>query len=145
MSYCTVVDIQNIVPEQDLIELTDDTLPPAMVDQDRVDRAISDAGELIDGSLRGRYTLPLTPVPGLINTLAVDLAIYRLYSRRIKLTPPEVVGERHKEALKLLEQIRSGRISLGTENVGGDPTPNAGGPQISVPDRVFSRETLEDY
>ena len=143
--YCTLADIQSTVPENDLIELTDDSLPPATVDQVKVDRAISDAGELIDGSLRGRYSLPLAPVPGLINTLAVDLAIYRLYSRRIKLSPPEVVGERHKEALKLLEQIRSGRISLGTENTGGDPTPDAGGPQISVPNRIFSRETLEDY
>jgi phage gp36-like protein len=143
--YCTLADIQAVIPEQDLVELTDDSLPPAVVDQIKVNRAISDAGELIDGSLRGRYSLPLSPAPGLINTLAVDLAIYRLYSRRIRLTPPEVVGERHKEALKLLEQIRNGRVSLGAENVGGAPTPDAGGPQISVPDRVFSRDTLEDY
>ena len=143
--YCTLADIQSTVPENDLIELTDDSLPPATVDQVKVDRAISDAGVLIDGSLRGRYSLPLAPVPGLINTLAVDLAIYRLYSRRIKLQPPEVVGERHKEALKLLEQIRSGRISLGTENTGGTPTPDAGGPQVNAPDRIFSRDTLYDY
>ncbi|MDR3631498.1 MAG: DUF1320 domain-containing protein, partial [Desulfocapsaceae bacterium] len=109
MMYCTLADIQAIVPAQDLIELTDDdSLPPVAIDQTKVNRAITDAGELIDGYLRGRFTLPLSPVPGLINTLAVDMVIYRLYSRRFKLTPPDVVKARHGEAMQILEQVRTG-------------------------------------
>ena len=143
--YCTLADIQAIVPEQELIELTDDSLPPVAVDQSKVNRAITDAGELIDGYLRGRFTLPLSPVPGLINTVAVDMVIYRLFSRRYKLTPPEIVTARHGEAIRILEQIRTGKISFGTENTGGVETPDAGGPLVNAPDRVFTRENLEDY
>lgn len=143
--YCGLADIRATVPENDLVQLTDDAMPPVAVNQVNVDRAITDAGELIDGYLRGRYTLPLSPVPGLINTLAADVAIYRLYARRIKLTPPEGVTERYKNAQKLLEQIQSGKISLGAENTGGVVTPETGGPQFTAPDRVFSRDTLGDY
>lgn len=143
--YCGLADIRATVPENDLVQLTDDAMPPVAVNQANVDRAITDAGELIDGYLRGRYTLPLSPVPGLINTLAADVAIYRLYARRIKLTPPEGVTERYKNARKLLEQIQSGKISLGAENTGGGVTPETGGPQFVAPDRVFSRDTLGDY
>lgn len=145
MPYCTLNDIQATVPANDLIQLTDDTVPPVAVNQVNVDRAITDAGELIDGYLRGRYTLPLSPVPGLVNTLAADVAIYRLYARRIKLTPPEGVTERYKNALKILEQIQLGKITLGSESAGGDVTPATGGAQFVAPSRVFTRESLEDY
>jgi len=143
--YCSLNDIQAIVPEDDLVELTDDATPPTFINEDVIDRAITDAGELIDGYLRGRYTLPLSPVPGLINTLAADITIYRLYARRIRLTPPEIVTERYKEAQKILGKIQSGNVSLGSENTGGDVTPVTGGPQFSAPDRVFTRDTLGDY
>ena len=81
----------------------------------------------------------------LINTLAADITIYRLYARRIRLTPPEIVTERYKEAQKILGKIQSGNVSLGSENTGGDVTPVTGGPQFSAPDRVFTRDTLGDY
>lgn len=143
--YCTLDDILAIVPENDLIELTDDSMPALAIDQAVIDRAIGDAGELVDGYLRGRYALPLSPVPGLINTLAADIAVYRLYARRSRLTPPEGVSERYKEAQKLMERIQAGKISIGTEITGGTQTPVAGGPQVNAPGRVFSRDTLEDY
>lgn len=143
--YCTLDDIRATVPENDLVQLTDDATPPAEVNGVIADRAITDAGELIDGYLRGRYPLPLFPVPGLINTLACDVAIYRLYSRRIRLAVPEMVGERYKNGLKILEQLQAGKISLGAEGAGGGVTPAAGGPQFTAPERVFTRDGLGDY
>ncbi len=143
--YCVLDDIRAIVPENDLIELTDDAVPPVSIKQTVVARAIADAGELVDGYLRGRYALPLLPVPGLINTLAADVAIYRLYARRLRLTPPEIVTERYKTAQKLLEQIQAGKISLGSESTGGAVTPETGGVQFTAPERVFNRDTLGDY
>ncbi|WP_310601201.1 DUF1320 domain-containing protein [Desulfobulbus sp.] len=143
--YCAANDIRSIMPEMDLIELTDDTIPPVSANDEVIDRAITDAGELIDGYLRGRYTLPLAPVPRLLNTLAADVAVYRLYARRLRLTPPEIVTERYKNVLKILEQIQAGKISLGAETSGGGVVPSAGGPQCTTPDRVFTRETLRDY
>ena len=120
--YCTIADIKKIMSEQDLIELTDDMIPAAVIVSANVNKAISDAGEMIDGYLRARYTLPLSPLPGLIATLACDIAVYRLYARRVRLTPPEGVSERYKNALKLLGQIQKGEIDLG---VGSTNTPEA--------------------
>lgn len=144
MAYCTITDLEKIMPEQDLIELTDDDIPAAEIITANVDKAIADAGELIDGYLRARYSLPLTPVPGLINTLACDIAVYRLYARRVKLTPPEGVTERYKNALKLLDQIQKGSIALGTE---AGVTAETSGDSISVTagDRIFTRETMKGY
>ncbi|MCL2790118.1 MAG: DUF1320 domain-containing protein [Desulfobulbus sp.] len=141
--YCAASDILTIMPETDLIELTDDTIPPADVKVAVVDRAVSDAGELIDGYLRGRYRLPLSPVPGLLNTLAADIAVYRLYARRLRLTPPETVTERYKNALKLLELIQAGKVALGADT--GGVLEATGGPRFTTSGRVFSQETLRDY
>lgn len=145
MVYCTLADLQKIVPEQDLIQLTDDAVPAAAVNTDNVDRAIADAGELIDGYLRERYRLPLSPVPGLIGTLACDIAVYRLYARRSRLDPPEGVKERYKNALALLAKIQEGKLALGA---GSMTIPEASTGSVSViqgPPRVFSRHKLRDY
>lgn len=143
MAYCTLDDIKKTVPNNDLLQLTDDTVPPAAINQANVDRAIADASELIDGYLRGRYNLPLNPVPGLVNTLSADIAIYRLYARRVKLTPPEGVSERYKDAVKLLEQIQRGLISLSGQTTGD--VPDTGGVKVSSPGRVFTRDALGGY
>ena len=144
MTYCTINDLKKIVPEQDLIELTDDTVPAATIVTANVDKAIADAGEMIDGYLRVRYSLPLDPAPGLINTLACDIAVYRLYARRVKLTPPEGVTERYKNALALLKQIQKGEITLGA---GAEVTLEASNDSVSVKaeDRLFTRKTMEKY
>jgi phage gp36-like protein len=142
MAYCTLADID--IPTKDLIELTDDN-NAGVVDQTVIDKAIAAAGELIDGYLRGRYTLPLVPLPGLMKTLALDLVVYRLYTRRVRLTPPEAVADRYKNSIKILDQIATGKISLGTEAVNGQDTPETGGAQSAAPDRVFTRDNLWDY
>jgi phage gp36-like protein len=144
MAYCTLDDLKKIVPEQDLKQLTDDAIPAASIVTENVDRAISDAGELIDGYLRDRYALPLSPVPGLIGTLAADIAVYRLYARRAKLDPPEGVQERYRNALKLLEQIQKGLIALGAGSV---TTPGVSSDTVSVSAgiRIFTQETMKGY
>lgn len=144
MAYCTLADLQKIVPEQDLIQLTDDDIPAQVIITANVDRAIADAGEMIDGYLRGSYDLPLDPVPGLLGTLAIDIAVYRLYSRRPKLTPPEGVKERHDNAMKILKLIQEGKITLGA---GAVTTPSSSGDTVSVSsgDRIFTRDTMKGF
>lgn len=129
-----------------MIELTDDMIPAQTIIAANVNKAISDAGEMIDGYLRARYALPLSPVPGLISTLACDIAVYRLYARKVKLTPPEGVSERYKNALKQLEQIQKGGMTLG---VADTVTPESDMDGISVntsaDDRIFTRDTMKGY
>jgi phage gp36-like protein len=145
MSYCTQSDLLKIIPEQDLVQLTDDTVPAAEINDDNVDKAISDAGELIDGYLRDRYSLPLAPVPGLIGTLAADIAVYRLYARRAKLDVPEGVTERYKGAIKLLEQIQKGAIALGAGSVATPESDSSESVSFTSQDRIFTRNTMKGF
>lgn len=121
MPYCTLAAITAAIPADDVLQLTDDD-NAGEIDQAKVDEAIAFADELIDGSLRGRYTLPLNPVSGLITQVATDIAIYRLYSRR----PPvgglmDSITDRYKNATKILDQIQTGKVSLGAESEGREP------------------------
>jgi phage gp36-like protein len=80
-----------------------------------------------------------------LKTLAQDIVVYRLYTRRVRLTPPEGVTDRYKNSLKVLDLIASGKVSLGTEALTGSDTPETGGAQVEAPARVFNRRTLWDY
>ncbi len=141
--YCTLTDIKAHIPEDNLIQLTDDE-NLGIVNQTRIDEAISYADEMIDGYLRGRYTLPLSPVPGLIKKLSVDISIYYTYQRRLELIMPEAMENRYKNAVKILEQIQAGKISLGT--AGGDsPEPGQYKTNKTSEDKVFDKETLDTF
>ena len=105
MPYCTLDDIKSKrIPESTLVDLTDDD-NAGVVDEAVVAGTIADADELIDGYLRGRYLLPLAPVPGLINSLSADLAVYHLFGRRAEFEIPKSVSEKNANALKVLDKI----------------------------------------
>lgn len=144
MAYCTLDDIKKLIPEQFIAQLTDDAVPSDDPDTDKVDKAIADAGELIDGYLRSRYDLPLSPVPGLIGKLAVDIAVYNLYSRRPEGEMPETVKDRYRDALRVLEAIQAGKVTLGTTS-GTTPEPGQYKSNKDSCDRVFTDEVLNKY
>jgi phage gp36-like protein len=111
MPYCTIDDIKKLLPEETIIQLTDDD-DDAAIDDGLVEEAISGADGHIDGFLRGRYTVPLSaPVDPLIRKLSVDISIYNLYSRTQE-EIPETRDDRYKTALRTLKDISSGRILL---------------------------------
>lgn len=145
MPYCALTDIIDQVPEQKIIELTDDE-NLGEVNTGRVDKAISTAGSIIDGYLRGRYTLPLSTVPDLIKTISTDISVFKLYERRREMDMPESLSNRYKNAVKLLEQIQKGLISLGIEatasaaGTGGSYKTNK-----TAEDREFTKEKLQTF
>lgn len=142
MPYCALTDITKTVPEKDIIQLTDDN-GLGVVDQVKADDAISYADQLIDSYLRGRYPLPLTTVPGLIKNLSADIALFHLYGRRIELNIPESIMAKYKNAIKLLEQIQKGLISLGIESASS----SAGSYKTNKTsaDRTFSKDVLDGF
>lgn len=141
--YCTLADIeQRRIPETTLIQLTDDG-NLGIVDTAVVDGALSEAAGLVDGFLRGRYPLPLNPVPDLITTITLDVVTYYLYTRRSEFAAPEAVSDRYKTAQVLLQRIQDGKMILYEE-----AAPPAGGPSVvsfSGPERLFTRDTLRGY
>ena len=146
-SYCSVADIRSYVSTPTLIQLTNDdggTTVIVSVTQE----AIFYASTLIDGYLRGRYTLPLDTQFPLLKILCIDIAVHRLYSRRMRDEMPEVIENAYKNAISTLRDIQKGVVSLQAEN---DLLESSGfNPQEyktnkDLIDRLFNRRKLSEY
>lgn len=153
MPYCTLADIKYLLPEEAIIQLTDDehlkpsSMDPANPDHAaiiaRIDEAIETADAEIDGYCASRYSVPFSPVPGVINKLSVELAIYYLYARR---TVPEKIEKRYDKAVSRLKDIARGTFSVGV-----DPAPTAStsadgaATNKTISDRVFTRDSLKGF
>ncbi len=137
MSYCTLADILDQIDERALIQLTDDA-NVGVVDQGAVNKAIADADGEIDGYLGSRHTVPLNPIPAIINKHSVDISIYNIYSRRN--SPPEHRETRYKNSIRFLELVAAGKVTLGAKDP--DPVPASEAPKIESPGRIFSRDSL---
>lgn len=115
MDYCTVEDIETQTSTPTLIQLTSDD-GHEVVDRAVALEAILYSSTLIDGYLRGRYSLPLNIHFPLLRILAIDISIYRLYSRRMRNDMPEVIETAYKNAISTLRDIQKGIITLQSEN-----------------------------
>jgi phage gp36-like protein len=143
MAYSTLTDVKKLIPEETLIQLTDDE-GAGIVNQARIDEAISQADEEIDSYLGNRYDVPIVaPVPGIIKKLSVDMGIYNLYSRRME-EIPKARDDRYRNAIRILEGIAKGTISVGETD-----EPEGGADQIeastSEDDRIFTKDKLSGY
>ena len=117
MAYCSKADIINSMPDNDLIELTDDA-GAGTADDAVIDRAIEDADSAIDLACRARYTVPFTTVDNVIRKISVDIAIWNIYSRRDKPSPNRLV--RYTEANIKLKAIQLGDFNLDFAETGPD-------------------------
>lgn len=113
-----------------------------------IGRALDSADALIDGYLRMRkpvpYTVPLSPVPEVVSVWAQWIGRYLLHKERFgteEKTDPVVRD--YKEAIRLLQEVRDGKFSLGVEDP--LPPPSSGAPAFCGPARVFSMDTLKDF
>ena len=172
MEYCTIEDIETQTSTPTLIQLTSDD------GQEAVNRvvaleAVLYSSTLIDGYLRGRYSLPLNthscspalngvsgsdsvsplqPLPAsrfpLLRILAIDISIYRLYARRMRNEMPEVIETAYKNAISTLRDIQKGVISLQAENDLFETSSfNAQEYKTnkSILDKLFGKERMSEY
>lgn len=136
MSYATRQSMIARFGEGEVIALTDrDHL--GVIDDQVLDGGLEEADAEIDPYLQPKYVLPLPIVPRIIVGMACDIARYRLCGGAV--TETEEVRNRYKDALKFLERVSRGEISLGL-----DATNHAAKPvntvQFSQPGvRVFDR------
>jgi phage gp36-like protein len=140
MAYCTQADILAQLAETTLVQLTDDN-DVGIVDTDVVARAIADADEEIDGYCGGRYTVPFSPVPGIVRKASVDIAVYNLYSRR-KGAPEDRVT-RYNNTIRLLKDVSRGVVTLGADAPSATNTEH--GVDFTGGTRRFSRDTLKGF
>lgn len=147
MDYCTIEDIETHTSTPTLIQLTSDD------GQEEVDRVVAQeailySSTLIDGYLRGRYTLPLDTHFPLLRILAIDLSIYRLYTRRMRNEMPEVIENNYKNVIATLRDIQKGVITLQSENDSLETASfNAEEYKTNkdIIDRLFSKERMLEY
>lgn len=138
MMYATAEDFVLRIGEQQAIELTDRDRT-GEINQQVLAVALADSSSQIDGYLLGRYTLPLASIPDNLVRICCDIARYRLVSMSEVTTTDEII-ERYKLSLKELEQIASGKISLGIES-NEVQTEDSVGVMFSNPgNRIFSRD-----
>jgi phage gp36-like protein len=98
--------------ERDIIQLTNrpNSGPaPTGVDLERLESALKDAFDLINGYLGKRYPLPLEPIPTLAIRWSCDLARWFLQPG----AAPEMVRANYERTLEELKAAASGELSLG--------------------------------
>jgi len=139
--YCTLDDIKEQIPADELISLTDDA-DAGIIDTSVTDRAVADADAEIDGYCGKRYAVPFVTVPPVIRKLSVDIAIYNLFARRQG--APEDRKDRYKSAVKFLENVARGLVSLGEDDPDSTPS-DVQKPKISFSGRIYSRDKLAGW
>ena len=144
MFYSTVETLKEKISEKDLQQLTDDELLGA-INVARVNAAAAEVADLIGGFLRGRYPLPLDPVPTIIQSISDEMVIYRLFLRKKRQTISREMTDNYNAQIKLLEKIQRGEITLGAETSGQETTPDPGAYKTNkaAGDRVFAKDTLD--
>lgn len=147
MDYCTIDDIELHLSNPTLSQLTSDE------GQEAVNRVVAQesilyASTLIDGYLRGRYSLPLNTRFPLLRVLAIDLSVHRLYSRRTINDMPEVIEQNYKNAIQTLRDIQKGVITLQSENdllESSAFNPDEYRTNKTIIDRLFGKERMLEY
>lgn len=144
MRYCSLTDLQLAIPTQTLIQLSDDDPAAIAINPAVVEEAVRQAEELVDAHLRGRYLLPLDPVPTVVKDMTVNLARHWLYARRPEGADlPDAVTRTYKSALQMLESIRDGRLTIGAPT--GEATAEPGEVRARARPRQFGNELLDRY
>lgn len=142
--YLSPEELLALMPGKSVAQLTNDDPKAEKADMAKVQEAVRAAEELADGYLRGRYALPLSTVPTLLRDVVRTIARFKLYERRPESKMPDTVLETYKAAVKTLEQIRSGRITLGVAAT-AEPVPERGEHRMSAPAAYFSDAMRKAY
>jgi phage gp36-like protein len=140
MNYCSTQNLIDLPSgEQELIQLTDrDNL--GVINEAVLAKAIADAGAEMNGYLT-RYKLPLTHVPENFVRLACDITLYHLYRGRML----DEVERRYNAAIKYLEQIAAGKITLAADVVGIAQDLSNDDVAFAATETVFSPGLLENF
>lgn len=141
MPYCTLNDITSTITLEDVLQLTDDN-GTGLVDTAKVDEAIAKADGLISAFIGG---VSLDTVPELIRQISVELSIYHLYKRRFAADMPDSIERGYTNAMGLLKQIQSGKLSIGTEATEQTAPDRHYKTNKASSDRMFSRSRLDRY
>lgn len=114
------------------------------IDATVITDAITDADSIIDLHVRGRYAVPLSPVPAEILGVSCAIARYKLYENGNDV--PDVAKEGFKSAMALLRSIADGTAVLTSAPASSsDPAATSGEVETSGDDPVFTSDSLKGF
>lgn len=144
MPYTDFETLKLAIPEQTLVELTDDESAGA-VDQAKIAGCIEAADSEIDGYIPEGIELPLDPVPRLITRLSTVIAIYNVYARYAE-TIPETRQSQYDNAVKMLGLILTGKVKLRNEEPAAAADSPAGNRfRVSAKQQIFTEDKLKGF
>ncbi|MGH7948190.1 MAG: gp436 family protein [Candidatus Binataceae bacterium] len=144
MSYAQAQAIVDRYPARDLIQLTNEDPAATTANAEVIGRALDDASAEIDSYLEGRFRLPLTDPPAVLERLAIEIAMYRLQSLR-PLHDLKDARQRYDDAIAMLRRVANGEISLGLSPAGSAAPRSAPDDVDEGQRRVFGRDKLRGF
>ncbi|MDL3984583.1 gp436 family protein [Shewanella xiamenensis] len=140
--YATPDNMLSRFGEQDLTLLTErEDSVPGEINFVLLEQALSDASAEIDGYIAGRYVLPLTTVPAVLERNCCDIARYFLYGDKA----PEQVEKRYAAVVKFLTAVSKGDISLGLATTGETAGQSELTVSIESAGSVFGRKSAKGF
>ena len=133
--YASKADIDDLYGEDLLVRIADldkDGTP----DEDVIEKALLSADEICDAYLSSQYTVPVSPVPGIVRNCAVDIAVYKIAMGVTTRTTE--MRQRYEDAIEHLKLIATGKVGLGLPPVDedGDTIPDSD-PNAKRKGRIF--------
>lgn len=106
-----------------------------------VAQALTDADSTINGYCLGRYTVPLSPVPANLVTVACQLVRYAILGN----AADERARKDHEDAMSWLKDVASGKVNLPVATVLATVTQGDAKPVSRTPPRQFDGDSLAAY
>ncbi|MEY2862838.1 MAG: hypothetical protein RLY58_545 [Pseudomonadota bacterium] len=124
--------------EHEIIALTDSQPPyTGQINTEKLAPALDMANSEVDGYLMSRYSVPVSAAPAFLLGLACDLARYHAAVGLSRQTERDEV--RYKAAIKSLENIAAGKLSIGVTPAGGQPA------SASTQDVIMTNRRSNDF
>ena len=138
MLYCSKQGLIDRFSEEELIQLTDRN-NLGVIDDNVLNRAIEDASTEMDGYL-SRFNYAADTLPKSLKPLACNIARYYLYDD----APTEHVTTRYNNAIKYLEKLNKGTLTIGKTEQETDVA-SVDLPEMQSGGTVFSRDKSRDF
>lgn len=106
-----------------------------------VQRALQDADDTINGYISARYTLPVTPVPAVLQRVACELARFYLYDDQVT----DLIKDRQAANIKWLGEVSKGTVSLGADAVSGVQPVSSAAAELVTGGKVWGRESSRGF
>ncbi len=143
--YATVADMIARYGETQIIRLSQpEDRTAETVDEAKVNTALSDAGDIVDGYIRGRYHVPVAVPPDSIVRATCVLARYDL-AQGEHTSPSDEMASARKDTITWLENIAKELVHLDIPAAAPAGPAVGSGPRMSDRDRFMSLDTLRGF